>query len=124
MNVREMESHWRSQFVDKTVLSLRPKHDTTNGVPKVELVFTDSTMFTIGVVEGVFFEGCMINTLRRAQPVVDVAIVPDEHGAWMIEVSARSFPLFMLMAENKGIEHHAFPFTLDRRVSNDVTATA
>lgn len=100
-------------LVGKTLRGVRPSHD--NGpVPDVNLLFTDGTAITLSVKPGVYFEACLINTLRKAQPVVDVILSHDGGGDHKLEVRARTFPLLTLLAVNKelALEECPFEFTL------------
>lgn len=108
-------AEWGSALKGKTIRGIRPAHD--NGpVPVVNMLFTDDSAVTISVVDGVYFEGCLINTLRKAQPIEDVVIRGDEtFGHYEIAVRARTFPLLELRAVNKDNRADEFPFVLTHR---------
>jgi hypothetical protein len=104
------EQDWLSQMGGKTINAVRPTHP--NGpVPQVRLGFTDGTEFIISPKRGVYFEGCLINTLRKAAPVTDVLIERDGTGT-MLSLGSRTFPLLVLMAVNKGLPSSEFPFVI------------
>jgi hypothetical protein len=84
-------------------------------VPDVNLLFTDDTALTISVKPGVYFEGCLINTLRKAQPIVDVFMTTAGTGSYTVEVRSRTFPLLVLEAVNKDNPTDEFPFMLTVR---------
>ena len=112
------EADWQSLLVGKTIRGVRPTHD--NGpVPDVNLLFTDDTSFTLSVKPGVYFEGCLINTLRKAQPIVNVLTVTDGFGSWSVEIRSRTFPLIQLLAVNKDNPTNEFPFMLTTRSKSD-----
>lgn len=105
---------WNTAFVGKTIRGVRPTHD--NGpVPDVNILFTDDTAVTISVKPGVYFEGCLINTLRKAQPTTGVIVTPLGFGSYCIEVRSRTFPLLQLLATVKEGDLEDFPFVLVER---------
>jgi hypothetical protein len=110
---KQIEKDWFLDFEGKTIQSIKTKHEENNVVPYVTVEFTDGSQYEIYVRDGAFFEGCMINTLRKAQPVVDVMVVTEEDDT-IVEVAAATFPLFMLMATNKRLESGVFPFWLEQ----------
>lgn len=109
----DIEQEWVDQLVGKTVWGIRPHHDDGKDIPKVDLTFKDNARFTLAVKQGTYFEGCLINTLRRSTPVADV-LVTSVDGDWMLEVSADNSPLFILTAVNKSLDDEVFPFVLTR----------
>ena len=112
------EADWQSLLVGKTIRGVRPTHD--NGpVPDVNLLFTDDTSFTLSVKPGVYFEGCLINTLRKAQPIVNVLTVTDGFGRYTVEIRSRTFPLLVFEAVNKDNPTNEFPFMLTQRTKSD-----
>lgn len=101
-------------LVGKTLRGVRPTHD--NGpVPDVNLLFTDDTGLTIKVKGGVYFEACLINTLRKAQPVTDIILLNEGGGDWKLELRARTFPLIKLLAVNKTLPLDECPFEFSLR---------
>jgi len=109
----QVEKDWLLDFEGKTIQSLKTRHEENNVVPYVTVEFTDGSKYQILVRDGAFFEGCMINTLRKAQPVVDVMAVVEGDDT-IVEVAAGTFPLFMLMATNKRLDAGVFPFWLEQ----------
>jgi hypothetical protein len=108
------DTEWLAALEGKTIRGVRPTHD--NGpVPDVNLLFTDDTAFTLSVKPGVYFEGCLINTLRKAQPIMNVLVVTDGFGSWSVEIRSRTFPLMQLLAVNKDNPTDEFPFELVAR---------
>lgn len=104
---------WSEALVGKTIRGVRPTHD--NGpVPDVTLLFTDGTTAIISVLDEVYFEACLINTLRKTQPVVAVNISDDQldERGYVVEIRSRTFPLLVLRAVNKGRPPEDFPFRL------------
>ena len=110
----ELETAWLSEFEGKSLLGVRPEYNENDRVPGVMVSFTDNTRYLIQVKGGVFFEGCLINILRKAQPVYDVALVVDKEDTYL-EVRAETFPMFVLMAQNKRIPEGEFPFVLTKQ---------
>ncbi len=110
--VRTDHDVWNDALLGKTFRGVRPTH--SNGpVPEVVLLFTDGTQATISVLDEVYFEACLINTLRKAQPVaeVNISFTPETTDrAYTIEVRSRTFPLLVLRAVNKGRPAEDFPF--------------
>lgn len=104
------EKHWLSELQGKTLKGVRPIHD--NGpVPDVRLMLTDGTTYIVSVPDGVYFEACLINTLRRAQPVHDV-IVTTKGNDTKIDVRSKTFPMLTLRATVKSGDKDLFPFSL------------
>jgi hypothetical protein len=118
MVIEEIEKQWRDLFAGKTLYGIRPQHESNTGVPAVDVTFTDASAFTIEVKDGVYFEGCLVNTLRKAQPVVDV-LITEQDGDVMLEVQSKTFPLFVLMAQNKRLPVGEWPFTIKAKVVSD-----
>lgn len=112
----QTQEEWLAEFKDKTIRAVRSAH--VGPVPSVHVDFTDGSKYEVFVRAGVFFEGCMINTLRKAQPIHDVLVVTDGTDTYL-EVSAPTFPLFILLAVNKQIPEGDFPFWLERREPSD-----
>lgn len=110
------QDDWLVEFKDKVVSALRSKHE--GPVPSVWIEFTDGSKYEVFVRAGVYFEGCMINTLRKAQPITDVLCVSDGADTYL-EVAASTFPLFLLLAVNKKIPEGDFPFWLEKREPAD-----
>lgn len=107
---------WLRQLQGKTIRGVRPTHD--NGpVPDVNVLFTDDTALTISVQPGVYFEGCLINTLRKAQPIVGVRGYTDGAGNFRLEIRSRTFPLLVLRARTDDPDE--FPFLLSSRSKHD-----
>ncbi len=112
--------HLLEEFQGRTLYSLRPRRpDHTDGKPHVELQFRDGSQYEIHAKLGVFFEGALINTLRKAQPVAAINIedIDDEHDARKtyvnIEFACETFTLFALRARLDAIhkyEPDMFPF--------------
>lgn len=106
------EACWLSQFEGKHLQSIRPiRHDTP--VPSIGVSFTDGTEYLVEIKQGVYFEACLINTLRRAQPVYDVIIERTNHDT-VVEVRAQTFPMFELRAVNRTLPVGNFPFRLSQ----------
>lgn len=110
-------SEWPALLVGKTVRAVRPAHDR-GAVPDVHLMFTDNTAFVLSVKAGVFFEACMLNTLRKAQPIAAVQPihVPGDSNHYL-EIRSRTFPMMHLIAVNREIGPDEFPFELRERES-------
>ena len=107
---------WLRQLHGKTIRGVRPTHD--NGpVPDVHVLFTDDTALTISVGEGVYFEGCLINTLRKSQPVFAVRGDTDGVGNFTLEIRSRTFPLLVCRARTDDPDE--FPFSLNGRAKHD-----
>lgn len=107
---------WLPTLYVKTLQAIRPSHDN-GSVPDVNLLFTDGSAFLLSVKPGVYFEGCLINTLRKAQPIANVLAVTGGDGDWCVEIRSLTFPLIMLLARNKDLPHDEFPFELKVRES-------
>lgn len=108
------EKSWLSEMEGKTITAVRPVRPV-GPVPTVNLAFADGSEYTVEPKRGVYFEGCLINTLRRAQPVETVDIHRDGRFT-LITVEAGEFPLLMLSAENKSLDSKEFPFVLRRLI--------
>lgn len=106
----EREKQWLSFLKGKTLLGLRP-HRNQGPVPCVHIQFTDGSTYTVSPVQGVYFEGCLINTLRKARPVTDVMIF-QVSGETCIQVESESFTLFELYAQNKWCDSSIFPLEI------------
>lgn len=116
--LRPFTGDWLPLFEGKTIRGVRPTHDR-GPVPDVNLLFTDDSAYTISVKPGVYFEGCLINTLRKAQPVTNVLVVSDVlAGAYTVELRSRTFPLLQLLAVNKEIPYEEFPFEIEQRTAH------
>ena len=103
---------WNDALLGKTIRGVRPTHD--NGpVPEVVILFTDGTTAKISVLDEVYFEACLINTLRKAQAVADITVDTDSAGSHTIEIRSRTFPMLVLRAINKGRPPEDFPFRLE-----------
>jgi predicted CopG family antitoxin len=102
------EKHWLSEFQGKTIRGVRPTHEF-GPVPQVNLMFTDGTAYLLSIKEGVYFEGCLINTLRRAQSVSDVVI--KFYGKDIsLEIRSKTFPMLELRAVAKELPAGELPF--------------
>jgi hypothetical protein len=112
--MEQIENDWLDELKGKTLLAIRAHHYDNTPVPTVGISFTDGSTYEVISKPGVFFEGCLINTLRKAQPIVDILVIIDRNDT-MVEVAADTFPLFMLTAQNKHIPRGEFPFVLTRR---------
>ena len=108
------ENTWLSQLQGKTIKGVRPTHDG-GPVPQVNLMFTDGTAFLLSVKPGVFFEGCLINTLRKAQPIHNV-VISTRGNDTKIDIRSKTFPLMHLRAVNKELGPGEFPFLLEAKV--------
>jgi hypothetical protein len=104
------ERVWTNTFEGKTIKSIRPRH-RDGGAPTVDLSFTDGSAFEIAILDGVYFEGCLINTLRRAQPVLSVLVWRVDYH-WTITFESATFPLIMLEASNRQRNSTDFPFVV------------
>ena len=110
------QNNWLSLLQGKTIRGVRPTHD--NGpVPDVNILFVDGTVATISVKDGVFFESCFVNTLRKSAPIVEAVFLSDGLGSHVVEVRARTFPLIRLGAVNKSIPSDEFPFILGHKAN-------
>jgi hypothetical protein len=103
---------WNGALLGKTIRGVRPTHDS-GPVPEVVMLFTDGTTAKISVLDEVYFEACLINTLRKAQAVADVTVDTDFAGSHTIEIRSKTFPLVVLRAVNKGRPVEDFPFRLE-----------
>lgn len=105
----ELHDQLVTALVGKTIRGVRPTHD--NGpVPDVNVLFTDDTALTLSVKPGVYFEGCMINTLRKSQPITDVVVRADGGADHSLEIRSRTFPLLLLLGVNKELALDECPF--------------
>jgi hypothetical protein len=100
---------WLRRFEHKNIQMIRPFRDDSP-VPEVLLKLTDGAEFIIGVHEGAYFEACLINTLRKRQPIEAVFVSDNEHGDYYVEVRCATFPLFVLTGVHR--ETRQFPFTI------------
>lgn len=114
--VMEHEKLWLNELVGKTIRGVRPVHHDNDPVPTVNLMLTDGSAYSIAVADGVFFEACLINILRRAQRIHDV-IITTKHNDTKVDVRSKSFPMLHLRVVNKG--EAEFPLTLTRTVEAD-----
>ncbi len=102
-----------AQFEDlkgKTIFRITPIHG--DGAPQVRIEFKDRTSYILSVQENVFFEGAMINHLRKAQPIVDVIESYLGGRDHVVELRARTFPQLQLLARNMTDQPHRSPFEL------------
>lgn len=104
-----LEADLVKSLVGKTIRGVRPTHDR-GPVPDVNVLFTDDTAITLSVKPGVYFEGCLINTLRKAQPITEVIVRADGGGDHSLEIRSRTFPLMLLLAVNKELALDECPF--------------
>lgn len=104
---------WLAELKGKTLRSIKTEHNRDDSVPSIVIEFTDDTSYTVTVKEGVYFEGCMINTLRKAQPITDLVFLKEGPDT-LVEFVADTFPLFILLAVNKKIPVGDFPFWLEK----------
>lgn len=109
----DQERAWIEELKGKTIKGVRPEHKS-GPVPTVRLQFTDGTNYDLEVRRGVFFESCLINTLRRAQPIHRVVMVQTGDDT-MLELRTKTFPLLQLCAVNKELATGEFPFVLSPR---------
>lgn len=116
------ETSWLAEFSGKTLHAVRtrrhPKDAMKDSVPWVEVTFTDGSRYEIHIQNGLFFEGCLYNALRKAQPV-DRILFLDRGPRFIIEVKARSFPLFILRSYDEHrkqgpVRMDYMPFTLKK----------
>lgn len=106
----DIERNWESLLVGKVIHHIKTERESR--VPTVVVEFRDHTVFTIDVIDGAWFEGCLINTLRRAQAVTEVNVT-GEGNDHIVEVRASSFPLFVLIASTDKLKFgHPFPLIL------------
>ncbi len=103
---------WNDELLGKTLRGVRPTHNS-GPVPEVVMLFTDGSTAKISVLDEVYFEACLINTLRKAQAVADVTVDTNFAGSHTIEIRSRTFPLVVLRAVNKGRPPEDFPFRLE-----------
>lgn len=111
------EKEWMAQLGGKTIKGVRPQHNNSP-VPEVSVLFSDGTAYLITVKPGVYFEGCLINTLRRAQPIEKVVVLTLGTDT-IIEIRTKTFPLLQLVAQSRG-EAHDQPFVLTQKNQDDV----
>lgn len=104
------ESIWMNELGGKTIVGIRPVRETSP-VPQVRMIFTDGSEYLVEPRAGVYFEGCLINTLRRAQPITEVVIERDEDETY-VELRAKTFPLLEMRAVNRTLPRAHFPFLL------------
>lgn len=109
MTEQSLEQRWLDMFKGKTLKSVRTKYTDESRIPAVVVSFIDDSAFEISVLDGVYFEGCLINILRKAHEVDEVMVVVDENETY-IEVRAKTFPMFILLAQNMQIPAGDFPF--------------
>lgn len=104
---------WFPEFRGKTFKSVRPRSDNGVRVPIVDIHFESGEHFVLAVREGVYFESCMINTMRRAQPVTEVLIYRD-NGTWNVEIETLEFPMLFISAQVRDDNFEEFPFKLEQ----------
>jgi hypothetical protein len=107
-----IEEEWLRHFKGKTLLSVRPTYSEGSRIPSVTVTFTDASVFLISPREGIYFEGCLINVLRKARPIEKIECEVDPDDCYL-EVRADTFPLFILLGQNKRMDDNRFPFNLE-----------
>lgn len=107
-----IEEEWLRHLQGKTLVSVRATYTDDSRIPSVLVSFTDDSRFKISPREGIYFEGCLINVLRKARPIESVVIEVDPDDCF-IEVRADTFPLFIMLGENKRMDDNRFPFILE-----------
>ena len=108
-----IENSWLSELQGKVLRGVRPTHEN-GAVPQVNLMFTDGTTLVVSVLEGVYFEACLINTLRKAQAIHDVSITTRGRDT-KIDIRSKTFPMIHLRAVNKELPAGEFPFVLTKK---------
>lgn len=106
----EKEAEWLTLLRDETIKSVRPQHKDMP-IPTVKVEFESGLIVVFEPKIGTYFEGCLINTLRKAQPLVDVEIVREMNTTY-ITLHAEHFPLLELIIANKTLPSQDFPFNL------------
>ena len=106
----EEQARWISEFQGKTLRRVHSKRDSGDPVPYVHVEFDDGSKYEVCIKRDLFFEGCLYNILRKAQPVERIQFI--KRGTrTIVEIRAHTFPLFVLRAVDKE-GRHEFPFTL------------
>jgi hypothetical protein len=98
----------------KTMRAIRTGHDDdAGGRPHVTVHFDDGSIYRFDVKDNVFFEAAMFNGLRKAAPVVLIdKKVEIYSGITVLEVRAKTFPLFLLrVVDRKHLHLEPLTFT-------------
>ncbi len=100
-------------FEGKTIKNLRPNHDQR--VPRIDVLLTNKKPLRISVLDGVFFEGALVNCLRRAGKCSNVMYAYGGNRSHVVELRAFTFPMLQLMAVNQGpdLKPTDFPFVVE-----------
>lgn len=106
----EKEAEWLALLRNQTIKSVRPQHRDMP-IPTVRVEFERGMVVVFEPKIGTYFEGCLINTLRKAQPLIDVEIVREMNTTY-ITLQAEHFPLVELIITNKTLPSAEFPFNL------------
>lgn len=102
-------------ILGKTLKAIRTGHDDdANGVPHVMVHFTDGSVYRFDVKENVYFEAALFNGLRKAAPVAFLDRKVEIYaGITVLEVRAKTYPLFILRAvDRKHLHLNPFRFTM------------
>lgn len=108
MNNASKETELLGLFGGLTLNRVQPEWNGSP-VPHVFLGFSGNRIIKVEVDDGVVFQACMINTLRRSQPVCDVVISKKEAHTF-VQLWARDFPLVTFLGLNRGRPSKDFPF--------------
>lgn len=113
------EIEWLNAFRGKTLQYIRQARVPGSTIPFVRIGFTDGSNYQVHPKDDVYFEACMLNSIRKARAVKHIDfIVPDQIGeSWMVEVRTNTYPLFMLMGRHSN-DVSLFPFILKKEIVN------
>lgn len=79
--------------------------------PHIRILMKDGKAYAIIIREGVFLEGCFNNLVRNTQDIDSIRFKRKDKDH-SVEVWAKTFPLFIMRAINRGIPGAQFPFQL------------
>jgi hypothetical protein len=114
MEHEDIERRWQAELKGKELIGLKTIHPA-GPVPHVQVWLKGGGLYVIKPGENVYFQGCMINTLRKPQPI-DLVQIAQEGRDFYVEVWSETFPLFSLIGVQRG-DIAEFPFALTRETS-------
>lgn len=112
-----IEADWLEEFRGLTLKGLRPAHNEGSSLPYVWISFHGDIYYEVTINDDTFFEGCYVNTLRKAQPITGVKI-KRRGNDYQISVNTNSFSLFKLSAVSR-VNGDVFPFSLEEGEAHD-----
>lgn len=114
------KDEWWDELDGRVIQAVRTGYFSGPGTkPHIKMLMKDGNSYAIVVREDVYFEGCMLNTIRHAQDIDHITFQrKDKHHT--VEVWCKTFPLFILRARNgSSCPGSQFPFQLFRTESFD-----